>query len=153
MYPISLRLEIITFQLFSDNLIDGSCLPKLTETHLTSVLGMKLGPAIKLITTIKKNLPSEFYKSTCHHCNHCHRSSRGNQSDNGTWISNWKLGFLNDSLLTRLYPWKQDEVLRGSDCMTWWAWSLMSTLILLWWEYSLLSVILCIILRIILIDP
>jgi len=61
-------------KVFSENLIDGSCLPKLTETHLTTVMGIKLGPAIKLITSIKSLIPSSSSEATCLHCNHCHSS-------------------------------------------------------------------------------
>jgi len=61
-------------KVFSENLIDGSCLPKLTETHLTTVMGIKLGPAIKLITSIKSMMPPSNSEATCLHCNHCHSS-------------------------------------------------------------------------------
>ena len=40
-------------QVFRDNKIDGGCLPLLTETHLTSGLGLKLGPALKLLTALR----------------------------------------------------------------------------------------------------
>ena len=65
---------ICVFKVFSENLIDGSCLPKLTETHLTTVMGIKLGPAIKLITSIKSMMPPSNSEATCLHCNHCHSS-------------------------------------------------------------------------------
>ena len=57
--------------MFSENLIDGSCLPKLSETHLTNMMGMKLGPAIKLISIIKSLVSEE---NTCLQCYHCHPS-------------------------------------------------------------------------------
>ena len=55
--------------MFSDNLIDGSCLPRLTESHLTTVMGLKLGPAIKLITSIQRLVPGQLQ---CQQCQHCH---------------------------------------------------------------------------------
>ena len=57
---ISLTFEMTKFshcialmQVFRDNKIDGGCLPLLTESHLTTGLGLKLGPALKLLTALR----------------------------------------------------------------------------------------------------
>ncbi|XP_071052229.1 uncharacterized protein [Onthophagus taurus] len=77
-------------QNFKDQRIDGAGLPLLTEDHLTTTMGMKLGPALKLKSILAKKLGS---CSVCLHCTHCHNnsstlqeaSSTGNSSDsNGT---------------------------------------------------------------------
>jgi hypothetical protein len=39
---------------FRNHSIDGSALLQLTETHLTRILGLKLGPAIKLRISIRE---------------------------------------------------------------------------------------------------
>ncbi|CAG9813370.1 unnamed protein product [Phaedon cochleariae] len=46
-------------------------LPLLTEDHLTSTMGMKLGPALKLRSMLAKRLGS---CGVCLHCSHCHGS-------------------------------------------------------------------------------
>ena len=45
--------KIVLLQVFRDNKIDGGCLPLLTESHLTTGLGLKLGPALKLLTALR----------------------------------------------------------------------------------------------------
>lgn len=57
-------------QVFRDNKIDGGCLPLLTESHLTTGLGLKLGPALKLLTALRKRLGPE--ATGCVKCAHCH---------------------------------------------------------------------------------
>jgi len=61
-------------QVFLDNKLDGGCLPLLTESHLTAGLGMKLGPALKFLTALRRALGPEFAapRGGCHHCAHCH---------------------------------------------------------------------------------
>ena len=44
---------MVMMQVFRDNKIDGGCLPLLTESHLTTGLGLKLGPALKLLTALR----------------------------------------------------------------------------------------------------
>ncbi|RZF38425.1 hypothetical protein LSTR_LSTR012196 [Laodelphax striatellus] len=56
---------------FRDQRIDGSALPLLTETHLTSALQMKLGPALKLRSVLSRRLG---HCAVCMHCVHCHGS-------------------------------------------------------------------------------
>lgn len=65
-------------QVFLDNKLDGGCLPLLTESHLTSGLGMKLGPALKLLTALRHALGPSFGapKGGCVHCAHCHQQER-----------------------------------------------------------------------------
>ncbi|CAH1116884.1 unnamed protein product [Phaedon cochleariae] len=58
-------------QTFRDQRIDGAGLPLLTEDHLTSTMGMKLGPALKLRSMLAKRLGS---CGVCLHCSHCHGS-------------------------------------------------------------------------------
>uniref|UniRef100_A0A023EZ39 Putative sterile alpha motif protein n=1 Tax=Triatoma infestans TaxID=30076 RepID=A0A023EZ39_TRIIF len=54
---------------FREQRIDGSALPLLTEEHLTSTLGMKLGPALKLRSALSSRLGQ---CAVCLHCSHCH---------------------------------------------------------------------------------
>nr|XP_018916517.1 PREDICTED: cell wall protein RBR3 [Bemisia tabaci] len=54
---------------FREQRIDGSSLSLLTEEHLTSTLGMKLGPALKLRSVLSKKLG---HCAVCMHCVHCH---------------------------------------------------------------------------------
>jgi len=60
-------------QVFRDNKIDGGCLPLLTESHLTSGLGLKLGPALKLLTALRRRLGPEA-STGCVKCAHCHHN-------------------------------------------------------------------------------
>lgn len=61
-------------QVFLDHKLDGGCLPLLTESHLTAGLGMKLGPALKLLTALRRALGPELAtpRGGCNHCAHCH---------------------------------------------------------------------------------
>lgn len=69
---VQLKLPLLYFQNFRDQLIDGSGLPLLTEEHLTSTMNMKLGPALKLRSILAKKLGS---CSVCLHCSHCHSAA------------------------------------------------------------------------------
>nr|CAD7431426.1 unnamed protein product [Timema monikensis] len=66
------KLTISLKHNFREQRIDGSGLPLLTEDHLTSTLGMKLGPALKLRATLARRLG---HCSICQHCVHCHVTS------------------------------------------------------------------------------
>ncbi|XP_073971167.1 SAM-motif ubiquitously expressed punctatedly localized protein [Rhodnius prolixus] len=57
---------------FREQRIDGSALPLLTEEHLTTTLGMKLGPALKLRSALSSRLGQ---CAVCLHCSHCHGST------------------------------------------------------------------------------
>jgi len=59
-------------QVFRDNKIDGGCLPLLTESHLTTGLGLKLGPALKLLTALRRRLGPNV--AGCVKCAHCHQT-------------------------------------------------------------------------------
>merc|ERR1712223_1582515 len=59
-------------QVFRDNKIDGGCLPLLTESHLTTGLGLKLGPALKLLTALRRRLGPN--TAGCVKCAHCHQT-------------------------------------------------------------------------------
>ena len=67
---------LVYFQVFLDNKLDGGCLPLLTETQLTSGLGMKLGPALKLLTALRRKLGPDAGLG-CSHCSHCHHHRGG----------------------------------------------------------------------------
>ncbi|BET03414.1 Hypothetical protein NTJ_16232 [Nesidiocoris tenuis] len=54
---------------FREQRIDGSALALLTEEHLTTTLGMKLGPALKLRSILSTKLGQ---CAVCRHCIHCH---------------------------------------------------------------------------------
>ena len=43
-----------TLQTFKDHMIDGETLPLLSEEHLLDTLGLKLGPALKIRSQVKK---------------------------------------------------------------------------------------------------
>lgn len=43
-----------TLQIFKDHMIDGETLPLLSEEHLLDTLGLKLGPALKIRSQVKK---------------------------------------------------------------------------------------------------
>lgn len=57
---------------FQEQSIDGASLCMLSEEHLTSFLGMKLGPALRLKAAIAKKIG---HCATCMHCIHCHRDN------------------------------------------------------------------------------
>lgn len=44
-----------TLQTFKDHMIDGETLPLLSEEHLLDTLGLKLGPALKIRSQVKKH--------------------------------------------------------------------------------------------------
>jgi len=69
-------------QVFLDNKLDGGCLPLLTENHLTSGLGMKLGPALKLLTALRRKLGPDAGPG-CNHCAHCHAHRQSEEGDQG----------------------------------------------------------------------
>ena len=48
-----LLFYLLFFQIFRNHSIDGSALLQLTENHMTRILGLKLGPAIKLRICIR----------------------------------------------------------------------------------------------------
>ena len=78
-------LTVFSFspQAFRDHNIDGSSLPLLTETHMTALLGMKLGPALKLKTVLRQKLGPE-RGVLCSHCAHCHQGQeRDGKKQNG----------------------------------------------------------------------
>lgn len=56
------NLIFFLFQMFREQRIDGAGLPLLTEDHLTGLLRMKLGPALKLRALLSSRLGS------CAHC-------------------------------------------------------------------------------------
>ncbi|XP_047611143.1 sterile alpha motif domain-containing protein 7 [Phacochoerus africanus] len=49
-------------QVFKDHAIDGETLPLLTEEHLRSTMGLKLGPALKIQSQVSQHMESMFYK-------------------------------------------------------------------------------------------
>ena len=49
-----LTIFSLIFQVFQEHSIDGSALLVLTESHLTRILGLKLGPAIRLRAAIQE---------------------------------------------------------------------------------------------------
>lgn len=55
---------------FREQRIDGSTLPLLTEDHLTTRLGMRLGPALRLRSILSARLGQ---CPSCLHCVHCHQ--------------------------------------------------------------------------------
>lgn len=55
---------------FREQRIDGSSLPLLTEDHLTTRLGMRLGPALRLRSLLSSRLGQ---CPSCLHCVHCHQ--------------------------------------------------------------------------------
>ena len=50
----SFNESFLIFQVFHEHSIDGSALLVLTESHLTRILGLKLGPAIRLRAAIQE---------------------------------------------------------------------------------------------------
>ncbi|XP_070390166.1 sterile alpha motif domain-containing protein 11-like isoform X1 [Dermacentor albipictus] len=62
---------------FREQSIDGTSLPLLTEDHLTVYMGMRLGPALKLRTTLAK-LTGRC--TVCMHCIHCHGEENDRRS-------------------------------------------------------------------------
>ncbi|XP_029069739.1 sterile alpha motif domain-containing protein 7 [Monodon monoceros] len=51
-------------QVFKDHAIDGETLPLLTEGHLRSTMGLKLGPALKIQSQVSQHMESIFYKKS-----------------------------------------------------------------------------------------
>ena len=47
-------LFLFSFQVFFEHSIDGSALLVLNESHLTRIMGLKLGPAIRLRNAIQE---------------------------------------------------------------------------------------------------
>ncbi|EEC15096.1 hypothetical protein IscW_ISCW021381 [Ixodes scapularis] len=62
---------------FREQSIDGTSLPLLTEDHLTVYMGMRLGPALKLRTSLAK-LTGRC--TVCMHCIHCHGEDNDRRS-------------------------------------------------------------------------
>ncbi|XP_013784168.1 polyhomeotic-like protein 2 [Limulus polyphemus] len=63
---------------FREQSIDGSSLPLLSEDHLKTYLGMKLGPALKLRSTVAKKIG---HCVVCMHCIHCHSEEYEKQNE------------------------------------------------------------------------
>ena len=61
------------FQAFKEHGIDGSTLPLLSAEHLTNILSMKLGPALKLRTALSQKIG---HCAVCMHCSHCHAAPK-----------------------------------------------------------------------------
>ena len=53
------------FQIFREHCIDGSALVVLSETHMTRILGMKLGPAFRLRSAITELMNRTTSPSFC----------------------------------------------------------------------------------------
>ncbi|XP_057594280.1 sterile alpha motif domain-containing protein 7 [Hippopotamus amphibius kiboko] len=51
-------------QVFKDHAIDGETLPLLTEEHLRSTMGLKLGPALKIQSQVSQHMENMFYKKS-----------------------------------------------------------------------------------------
>nr|XP_019590575.1 PREDICTED: sterile alpha motif domain-containing protein 7 [Rhinolophus sinicus] len=51
-------------QVFKDHAIDGETLPLLTEEHLRSTMGLKLGPALKIQSQVSQQVERMFYKKS-----------------------------------------------------------------------------------------
>lgn len=49
------KVRFSTLQTFKDHMIDGETLPLLSEEHLLDTLGLKLGPALKIRSQVKKH--------------------------------------------------------------------------------------------------
>ncbi|XP_043231225.1 sterile alpha motif domain-containing protein 11-like [Amphibalanus amphitrite] len=58
---------------FKEHGIDGSTLPLLSAEHLTNILSMKLGPALKLRTALSQKIG---HCAVCMHCSHCHATPK-----------------------------------------------------------------------------
>ncbi|XP_013779966.2 uncharacterized protein LOC106464375 isoform X1 [Limulus polyphemus] len=63
---------------FREHSIDGTSLPLLNEDHLTTYLGMKLGPALKLRSKLAKKIG---HCVVCMHCIHCHLDEYEKRND------------------------------------------------------------------------
>ncbi|KAG8511504.1 Sterile alpha motif domain-containing protein 7 [Galemys pyrenaicus] len=57
-------------QVFKDHAIDGETLPLLTEEHLRSTMGLKLGPALKIQSQVSQHMQSVFFKKNLSHPSH-----------------------------------------------------------------------------------
>nr|KAF6478470.1 sterile alpha motif domain containing 7 [Molossus molossus] len=51
-------------QVFKDHAIDGETLPLLTEEHLRSTMGLKLGPALRIQSQVSQHVESMLYKKS-----------------------------------------------------------------------------------------
>ncbi|CAG0900733.1 unnamed protein product [Cyprideis torosa] len=63
---------------FREQAIDGSSLPLLTEDHLVTRMGLKLGPALKFRAVLSKKIG---HCPVCTHCVHCHEGSKDTAND------------------------------------------------------------------------
>ncbi|XP_076320508.1 uncharacterized protein LOC143230584 isoform X2 [Tachypleus tridentatus] len=63
---------------FRKQSIDGATVPLLSEDHLTTHLGMKLGPALKLRSALAKKIG---HCEVCMHCIHCHSNEQEKRND------------------------------------------------------------------------
>ena len=59
------NLHINLLQVFREHSIDGSALVVLSETHMTRILGMKLGPAFRLRAAINELMNRTTSPSFC----------------------------------------------------------------------------------------
>ncbi|XP_004618938.2 sterile alpha motif domain-containing protein 7 [Sorex araneus] len=57
-------------QVFKDHAIDGETLPLLTEEHLRSIMGLKLGPALKIQSQVSQHVESMLYRKSRSHPTH-----------------------------------------------------------------------------------
>lgn len=57
-------------QVFKDHAIDGETLPLLTEEHLRSTMGLKLGPALKILSQVSQHVETLSYKKSFSHPTH-----------------------------------------------------------------------------------
>ncbi|XP_055966480.1 sterile alpha motif domain-containing protein 7 [Sorex fumeus] len=57
-------------QVFKDHAIDGETLPLLTEEHLRGIMGLKLGPALKIQSQVSQQVESVFYRKGLSHPTH-----------------------------------------------------------------------------------
>ncbi len=56
---LCLMFRDFALQTFKDHMIDGETLPLLSEEHLLDTLGLKLGPALKIRSQVRKGRLSE----------------------------------------------------------------------------------------------
>lgn len=71
---LALLLNFLSFfhsQNFREQSIDGEGLMMLTEEHLINILGMKLGPALKLRSKLLKRLNEPCNCTSCNSGNSC----------------------------------------------------------------------------------
>ena len=80
LFPELMLSVIYSLQVFRDQKIDGWCLSLLTESHLTSHLKMKLGPALKLRSILASSKSRVFAdERSCTHCGN-HQNNINNNS-------------------------------------------------------------------------